>query len=537
MRIPVKVIGSLILFIAISAVIACNKMNSPANEAGSTTSNYTVTFDGQFSNDGNITVMPNPISITVASGQAVGTLPSDPSIKDPSTGEEKYKFGGWYTGTSASGTKFTESTTVTADIIVYAYWYKYLVTFYKDSTTTAYAYKGTTPSSPEYINALPTDPTMTGYTFAGWNTKSDGSGNDFFASTEVTSDLNVYAQWASNTDTVYTVTYDSQDGSSVGAQYVLSGNTVGTLPPEPVYSCYVFDGWWTKTSGAGTAFDASTSVTDDITVYAYWNTALYQVTFNSGWGTTVDAMCVNTSTNKLDSMPANPTKPCYSFNGWNTSSDGSGSNIDTTTTFTEDTTVYAQWTWVGGTTKSTYAIGDQGPSCVGKVFYIEGGGSSGSHGLEAAPPGWHDWYSDYADPALTWISGDYETDENGDLIETTQITLNGNTSTAIGTGKANSDAIITQSGDWSSSGSAAQLCEEYLGGGLNDWFLPSKDELARLYAQRDQTRWGGFDTAGYGYWSSSEYDQWDAWSQDFTNGSQNGTLKSYERRIRPVRAF
>ena len=544
MRIPVKIIGILIILTAISAVIACNKMNSPENKLESASSNHTVTFDSQFSNDGNITVMPNPISIAVGSGQAVGTLPSDPSIKDPITKEEKYKFGGWYIGTSAAGTKFTESTTVTADTIVYAYWYKYLVTFYKDSTTTAYTYKGTPPSSPNKINALPTDPTMTGYKFAGWNTKLDGSGYKFFASTTVTSDMNVYAQWASNTDTVYTVTYDSQDGSSVGAQYVdvTSGNTVGTLPPEPVYLCHVFGKWWKAKGGASvsgnTEFKADTPVTANITVYAYW-TAQHQVTFNSGWGTAVEPGCVNVSTNKLEEgLPANPTKPCYSFDGWYTDTTWA-TPFTASTTVTADITVYAKWTWVGGTTKSTYAIGDQGPSCVGKVFYIEGGGSSGSHGLEMAPPGWHDWYADNADPYLAWISGDYYTDENGDLIERTQITLNGNTSTAIGKGKANSDAIIyqTKHPDTSSSGSAAQLCEEYSVNGFSDWFLPSKDELAQLYAQRDQTSWGGFDKYSYGYWSSSEYDQWDAWSQDFTNGTQNGTIKSYERRIRPIRAF
>jgi uncharacterized repeat protein (TIGR02543 family) len=541
-----------IIFTAISMVIACNKMNSPANEIESTSSNYTVTFDGQFSNDGNITVMPNPISMTVASGQTVGTLPSDPIIKDPITKEEKYKFGGWYTGTSASGTKFTESTAVTTDTIVYAYWYKYLVTFYKDSTTTAYAYKGTPPSSPKYINALPTDPTMTGYKFAGWNKMLDGSGDEFFASTEVTSDMNVYAQWASNTDTLYTVTYDSDGGSSVGAQYVdvVSGNTVGTLPPKPVYLCHVFDHWWKAKGGesvsGNTEFKADTPVTANITVYAYW-TAQHKVTFNSGWGTAVEPGCVDASTNKLvAALPTQPTKRCYAFKGWYTDTTYT-TPFTASTTVTEDITVYAKWDWdypseTYPLISSPFAIGDPGPSCVGKVFYIEGGGLSGSHGLEAAPPGWHDHdlYADNADPYLPWISGDYYTNETGDLIEKTQITLNGNTSTAMGTGKANSDAIIyqTKNPDTSSSGSAAQFCEEYKeGGGKNDWFLPSKDELAQLYAQRDQTRWGGFDKYSYGYWSSSEYDQSDAWSQEFTNGTQNGTLKSYERRIRPIRAF
>ena len=67
---------------------------------------------------------------------------------------------------------------------------------------------------------------------------------------------------------------------------------------------------------------------------------------------------------------------------------------------------YPQGQWSGSTTTtppSTYEIGDPGPSCVGKVFYITDGGL---HGLEAAPPSWYDPYADSPDPELVWISGD-----------------------------------------------------------------------------------------------------------------------------------
>src|SRR4030042_3908278 len=78
-----------------------------------------------------------------------------------------------------------------------------------------------------------------------------------------------------------------------------------------------------------------------------------------------------------------------------------------------------------------YAIGDIGPSGGGIVFYITDGGL---HGLEAAPS------DQSASPA--WITGG-----------STQTTLNGNTSTDIGTGLANSNAITAQVGH---TGSAAK---------------------------------------------------------------------------------
>lgn len=40
-----------------------------------------------------------------------------------------------------------------------------------------------------------TEPTRSGYTFNGWNTKADGSGDAFTAATDVTDNMTVYAQW------------------------------------------------------------------------------------------------------------------------------------------------------------------------------------------------------------------------------------------------------------------------------------------------------------------------------------------------------
>ena len=40
-----------------------------------------------------------------------------------------------------------------------------------------------------------TNPTRTGYLFNGWNTKADGTGDAFTATTDVTSNMTVYAQW------------------------------------------------------------------------------------------------------------------------------------------------------------------------------------------------------------------------------------------------------------------------------------------------------------------------------------------------------
>jgi hypothetical protein len=68
----------------------------------------------------------------------------------------------------------------------------------------------------------------------------------------------------------------------------------------------------------------------------------------------------------------------------------------------------------------------------------------------------------------------------------------------IGTGKANTDAMITANTDATS---AAFLCRAYRGGGKDDWFLPSNLELKAMKENLHKAGLGGF--ADVPYWSST----------------------------------
>ena len=80
---------------------------------------------------------------------------------------------------------------------------------------------------------------------------------------------------------------------------------------------------------------------------------------------------------------------------------------------------------------------------------------------------------------------------------------------------------------------AMSYCADYTVGQYDDWYLPSKDELNQLYQQ--QTAIGGFE--GDYYWSSTEYDNGNAWSQSFFIGYQSGYGKYFPISVRAVRAF
>jgi len=104
---------------------------------------------------------------------------------------------------------------------------------------------------------------------------------------------------------------------------------------------------------------------------------------------------------------------------------------------------------------------------------------------------------------------------------------------AIGTGQANTTAIVGQTGCTSG---AAYYCYNLTEGGHSDWFLPSLDELDKLFDNKDEI--GGFDDSlDSHYWSSSESDANAAWLQGFDNGNQWPNLKFRPHWVRAVRAF
>jgi hypothetical protein len=112
----------------------------------------------------------------------------------------------------------------------------------------------------------------------------------------------------------------------------------------------------------------------------------------------------------------------------------------------------------------------------------------------------------------------------------------GATGTAIGIGFSNTDKIIVSQGRIATN-YAAGLARAYKGGGYADWYLPSKDELNKLYLNRVTI--GEFMSDG-AYWSSTEnpaYPYNSAWLQFFDNGGQQSIEKDIKINVRAIRSF
>ncbi len=108
--------------------------------------------------------------------------------------------------------------------------------------------------------------------------------------------------------------------------------------------------------------------------------------------------------------------------------------------------------------------------------------------------------------------------------------ISGADGTALGTGAQNTLDIIA---GCSTAGIAALICNDLVLNGYSDWYLPSKDELNKLYLNRSAI--GGFVSTSY--YSSSEDDSDLAWGQFFFNGIPFSGSKNGGCRVRAVRAF
>jgi hypothetical protein len=197
---------------------------------------------------------------------------------------------------------------------------------------------------------------------------------------------------------------------------------------------------------------------------------------------------------------------------------------ETTTTAVGVTTVAPEITttteFIAPEVKCTTKVGDTGPG--GGVVFIDASTAGNNTGqcFEAAPATW----------ALSWGCG-------STMLVTEDL--------AIGMGKANTAAIVAgcAAGEDQTSMFAAKFADQLRAGGKDDWFLPSQDELAELYAQRELFADCGegqcaADLAASTYWSSSHGGAGDAVSMNFVDGSEplNEPQKTI-RFVRPVRSF
>ncbi|RYZ92844.1 MAG: hypothetical protein EOP06_02980 [Proteobacteria bacterium] len=278
-----------------------------------------------------------------------------------------YTFSSWNTKADGTGSSYLPGSTfpITESAILYAQWITATHTLSYDGNANTGGTAPSDSSSPYSHNSTVTVKTnsgslvRTGYTFSGWNTQANGAGTSYAAgaSFQITADTTLFAKWTINT---FTVTYDGNGNSGGNApsdssspynynSTVTALSNSGTL----VKTGFTFSGWNTQANGTGTSYapGSTFSVVANTTLYAKWNVATYSLTYYGNGSTGGTAPSDSSSpynhnaTVTVKSNSGTLVKTGYTFVGWNTQSNGSGTDYAAGATFqiTAVTNLYAKW--------------------------------------------------------------------------------------------------------------------------------------------------------------------------------------------------
>jgi uncharacterized repeat protein (TIGR02543 family) len=334
-----------------------------------------------------------------------------------------------------------------------------------------------------------------------------------------------------------------------------------------------------SSSGAGGGTGGGSGAGSDLEIYS----VIYDANGASG-GVAPDAQTKSAGVDlTLSGNTGNLERTGYTYAGWNTASDGTGTDYAEGATYAADANLelHAKWTanqytvsfnrhgGAGGSTSVTATYGSPMPAATaptkeGAAFggYYAGPDATGSQYYTAEMESVENWdvpgdtelvaywvFVGGPGPAGGLVFYDkgahtdgwryleaWTADEDNSYKWKTSLTLTTGTSTSIGSGYANTYSALT-----GAEHPAAEVVRNATHGGFSDWFLPSRDELEQMYENLwkvERERVGDFENAWY--WSSSEDTRTRddaAWAKAFGTGFQNGASKFWEIRVRAARAF
>lgn len=257
---------------------------------------------------------------------------------------EGYLFLGWYDG-AQGGTKYDRvGGDNAANVTLYALWQKSDALF-----SVLYDYMGgeATGENPvsvgvgEVYELLPAS--KAGYTFLGWNTQKDGSGEYVSRLYNVDEMLYLYAIFEPKTYVVRYIFEGNYEGDATNPNMVEFGERV-TLLPVALYG-HEFVGWYDAEEGGNpvTVIDASNILTIT-TLYARFVPLEFQLHLDAGDGTFVSGggtqQALTVGFDERVDLP-DCSLLGHDFLGWNDRADGSGEYYQTFAGTVGDQTLYA----------------------------------------------------------------------------------------------------------------------------------------------------------------------------------------------------
>lgn len=292
-----------------------------------------------------------------ANPAAYSSTGKDITLKNAS--KSGYSFDGWFKKSDFSGGKVTKITAKTKkNVTLYAKWVKsYKIQFVANGGTGKMSKQTLVVGKAEKLS--PNTFKQKCYSFAGWNTKKDGSGKTYKNKATVKNLSNkngvtvkLYAKWKLNKN-CYTVKYTLSGGTNNSANPKAYSSKGGNIAlKNPSRTGYTFKGWYSNGKFTGSRVTKIISAKKkNLKLYAKWAANKYTVKFSANGGTGTMKAKTYTYDAKY-TLPANAFKKgtAYSFTGWNTKKDGTGKTYKNKASVKNLTakngaavTLYAQW--------------------------------------------------------------------------------------------------------------------------------------------------------------------------------------------------
>ena len=276
-------------------------------------------------------------------------IPDSKVSKVPVTSKGNFGFGGWYTDGNFTKLWDFANDTVTSDMTLYARWEastnSFTVTFEPNGGTPTplpqTVANGSRAVEPEAMkNILEPDKG-----FGGWFEDQAFTQPWNFAKDTVSTDLTLYAKWATPPPPVYNVTFVEDGGiPAPPAQLIVQGARV-VEPFAMNKEGYAFGGWYRDNLALTSQWNFATdTVSADITLYAKWAPINLTVSFDTRGGSPVpkaQTVSYNTKINE----PSQVFMTGYGFDCWCTDPGCAlGTEWDINTgQVTADMTLYARW--------------------------------------------------------------------------------------------------------------------------------------------------------------------------------------------------
>ncbi len=266
-------------------------------------------------------------------------------IKLANPSKTGYTFMGWYKYEDFSGNKVTKIPRKThEDVVLFAKWQE-------NSYSVAFNLNGgkllENESIPARAGYMYTDAyDLPGeiaekqyYTLTGWNTKTTGKGVHYDLNENVSEvypvngkTITLYAEWTADS---FDIEYILDEGTNNIGNPEVRTHVADVVLKNPSKAGYTFKGWYldedfTKkiTKLPKLMKDSDGELVENITLYAKWQPNTYKIVFAKNGGTgymskqtlTYDA-AANLSENRF-------TRSGYTFVGWNTRANGTGTSFD-----------------------------------------------------------------------------------------------------------------------------------------------------------------------------------------------------------------